>query len=90
MKICHSINEVLAHVQSKWTLFKEVSPYWRHHQQRVREYLASFLNSNEGAGVVNLFGKTLRERAYAMISIAHPDHRNQLKRDWVLFQNKQR
>ena len=43
-----------------------------------------------GAGVVNLFGKTLRERAYAMISIAHPDHRNQLERDWVLFQNKQR
>jgi 4-hydroxybutyrate CoA-transferase len=41
-------------------------------------------------GVVNLFGKTLRERAYAMISIAHPDHRNQLERDWVLFQNKQR
>jgi 4-hydroxybutyrate CoA-transferase len=41
-------------------------------------------------GVVNLFGKTLRERAYAMISIAHPDHRNQLERDWALFQNKQR
>ena len=43
-----------------------------------------------GAGVVNLFGKKLRERANAMISIAHLDHRNQLERDWVLFQNKQR
>jgi RimJ/RimL family protein N-acetyltransferase len=29
-------------------------------------------------GVVNLFGKTLEERAMAMISIAHPDFRNEL------------
>jgi len=29
-------------------------------------------------GVVNLFGKTLQERAMAMISIAHPDFRDEL------------
>ena len=29
-------------------------------------------------GVVNLFGKTLQERATALISIAHPDFRNEL------------
>lgn len=29
-------------------------------------------------GAVNLFGKSLQERAMAMISIAHPDFRNQL------------
>jgi acyl-CoA hydrolase/L-amino acid N-acyltransferase YncA len=29
-------------------------------------------------GVVNLFGKSLQERALAMISIAHPDHREEL------------
>ncbi len=29
-------------------------------------------------GVVNLFGKTLQERAIAMISIAHPDFRDEL------------
>jgi acyl-CoA hydrolase/GNAT superfamily N-acetyltransferase len=29
-------------------------------------------------GVVNLFGKSLQERAMAMISLAHPDHRDQL------------
>jgi acyl-CoA hydrolase len=29
-------------------------------------------------GVVNLFGKSLQERALAMISIAHPDHRDAL------------
>jgi acyl-CoA hydrolase/GNAT superfamily N-acetyltransferase len=29
-------------------------------------------------GVVNLFGKTLQERAMALISIAHPDFRNEL------------
>src|SRR5699024_7592811 len=31
-------------------------------------------------GVVNLFGKNLRERAAALISIAHPDHREALER----------
>ncbi|NNF98974.1 MAG: GNAT family N-acetyltransferase [Desulfobacteraceae bacterium] len=29
-------------------------------------------------GVVNLFGKSLQERAMALISIAHPDHRDEL------------
>lgn len=31
-------------------------------------------------GVVNLYGKNLRQRAKAMISIAHPDHREELER----------
>lgn len=31
-------------------------------------------------GAVNLHGKTLRERAEALISIAHPDHRPELER----------
>ena len=29
-------------------------------------------------GVVNLFGKSLEERAIAMISLAHPDYREEL------------
>jgi len=33
-------------------------------------------------GIVNLYGKTLHERAKLMISIAHPDHRDSLERDW--------
>lgn len=32
-------------------------------------------------GVVNLYGKSLRERAKLLISIAHPDHREQLERE---------
>ena len=32
-------------------------------------------------GVVNLFGKNLLQRAKALISIAHPDHREQLERE---------
>lgn len=32
-------------------------------------------------GAVNLFGKTLRERAKLLISIAHPDDREHLERD---------
>jgi acyl-CoA hydrolase len=32
-------------------------------------------------GVVNLFGKSLKERARALISIAHPDHQEQLDRE---------
>jgi acyl-CoA hydrolase len=32
-------------------------------------------------GAVNLHGKTLRERGEALISIAHPDFRNDLRRD---------
>lgn len=33
-------------------------------------------------GVVNLFGKTLKERAESLISIAHPDDRENLAREW--------
>jgi len=32
-------------------------------------------------GVAELFGKSLRERAQALISIAHPDHRDRLRHD---------
>lgn len=32
-------------------------------------------------GVADLYGKNLRERAKALIAIAHPDHREQLDRD---------
>ena len=32
-------------------------------------------------GAVNLHGKTLRERAEALISVAHPDFRAELQRD---------
>ncbi|GAB5536919.1 MAG: acetyl-CoA hydrolase/transferase C-terminal domain-containing protein [Rubricoccaceae bacterium] len=32
-------------------------------------------------GVANLYGKTLRQRARAMIDIAHPDHREVLERE---------
>jgi acyl-CoA hydrolase len=32
-------------------------------------------------GVANLYGKNLRERARALIEIAHPDHREQLDRE---------
>ncbi len=32
-------------------------------------------------GVVNLFGKNLRQRAMALVSIAHPDHREALGRE---------
>jgi 4-hydroxybutyrate CoA-transferase len=34
-------------------------------------------------GVVNLHGKTLRERGEALISIAHPDYRAELTRDFA-------
>jgi acyl-CoA hydrolase len=30
-------------------------------------------------GVAELFGRSLRERAAALIGIAHPDHRDRLK-----------
>ncbi len=32
-------------------------------------------------GVVNLFGKNLRQRAMALVSIAHPDHREALEKE---------
>jgi len=31
-------------------------------------------------GAVNLHGKTLRERGEALVSIAHPDFRNELRK----------
>ena len=31
-------------------------------------------------GIANLFGKTLRQRANALIQIAHPDHRECLEK----------
>jgi acyl-CoA hydrolase len=34
-------------------------------------------------GAVDLFGKTLRERADALIGIAHPDFRAQLRREFA-------
>ncbi|HBA35602.1 MAG TPA: 4-hydroxybutyrate CoA-transferase, partial [Gammaproteobacteria bacterium] len=33
-------------------------------------------------GVANLYGRTLNERANALINIAHPDDREKLDRDW--------
>lgn len=39
-------------------------------------------------GVVDLFGKTLKERAEALISIAHPDDRDHLEREWSLIVSK--
>jgi 4-hydroxybutyrate CoA-transferase len=41
-------------------------------------------------GVANLYGKTLGERAQALIEIAHPNHRQQLAQSWQqqLSQNK--
>jgi acyl-CoA hydrolase len=34
-------------------------------------------------GAVNLFGRCLRERAEALISIAHPDFRAELRREYA-------
>ncbi len=34
-------------------------------------------------GIVNLFGKNLKQRATALISIAHPDHREQLEKAYA-------
>lgn len=39
-------------------------------------------------GVVDLFGKTLKERAEALISIAHPDDRQNLEREWSSIVSK--
>jgi len=33
-------------------------------------------------GIVNLFGKSLKQRAKALISLAHPDHREMLERSY--------
>jgi 4-hydroxybutyrate CoA-transferase len=35
-------------------------------------------------GAVNLYGKTLHERAHALIHIAHPQHREFLNHEWRL------
>ena len=39
-------------------------------------------------GAVNLFGKTLNERALALIGIAHPDQREKLAKEWSEIKNK--
>jgi acyl-CoA hydrolase len=39
-------------------------------------------------GNVNLFGKTLNERAKALISISHPDDRETLDRQWFEIKQK--
>lgn len=39
-------------------------------------------------GVVDLFGKTLKERVAALISVAHPDDRVNLEREWSLTISK--
>ena len=39
-------------------------------------------------GVVDLFGKNLKQRAQALISIAHPDHREQLEKEAFARINK--
>lgn len=41
-------------------------------------------------GVVDLFGKNLKQRAKALISIAHPNHREQLEKEAFLRLNKTR
>jgi len=33
-------------------------------------------------GIADLFGKTLSERAKALISIAHPEDRETLEKEW--------
>jgi acyl-CoA hydrolase len=38
-------------------------------------------------GAVNLHGKTLRERGEALISIAHPDFRAELARDFATIRH---
>jgi acyl-CoA hydrolase len=64
--------------------------------RKGRSRLVSALNSGAGVvttrshvhyivteyGVANLFGRTLNERAEALIAIAHPDDREQLSREW--------
>lgn len=39
-------------------------------------------------GAVDLFGKTLNERALALIGIAHPDQREKLAKEWSEIKNK--
>lgn len=41
-------------------------------------------------GVVNLYGKNLKQRAKALISIAHPQHREQLEKEAFFRLNKSR
>ena len=39
-------------------------------------------------GAVNLYGRTIGERAKLLISIAHPDHRARLEREWYVLKEK--
>jgi 4-hydroxybutyrate CoA-transferase len=39
-------------------------------------------------GAVNLYGRTLGERAKLLTSIAHPDHRERLSREWSELKNR--
>ncbi|GGB82190.1 4-hydroxybutyrate CoA-transferase [Flavobacterium suaedae] len=39
-------------------------------------------------GIANLYGKTLKQRAKALINIAHPEHREQIERDYFTEINK--
>jgi 4-hydroxybutyrate CoA-transferase len=41
-------------------------------------------------GVVDLFGKTLKERSEALISISHPDDRAHLEKEWGLLYSHQK
>ena len=41
-------------------------------------------------GVVNLYGKNLKQRAKALISIAHPNHREMLEKEAYARMNKTR
>ena len=43
-------------------------------------------------GVIDLFGKTLKERAQALITISHPDDRERLEREWreIMMNGKKR
>jgi len=36
-------------------------------------------------GIANLYWKNLKERAAALIKIAHPDHRKKLQQDAYLY-----
>ena len=33
-------------------------------------------------GVANLYGKTIKQRVKELVNIAHPDHREQIERDY--------
>jgi 4-hydroxybutyrate CoA-transferase len=39
-------------------------------------------------GVASLYGRTLNERAHALIAIAHPDDREPLEREWASVRHR--